>query len=98
LHSGKYGTYLAITAGLEHSSNIYYITGTFCFPFSVVLCGIYGWVGIIFFNNTPCQFPLTLVIITNTQELLFLVYGFLLYYCTHISTAQIAVLWGSHIS
>jgi hypothetical protein len=33
-HSGKYGTYLAVTPGPEHSSDISYITGTFCFPFS----------------------------------------------------------------
>jgi len=48
-----------------------------------MVCSIYGWVSIIFFNNTPCQFPLRfIIIINNIQELLFSFYVFLRYYST----------------
>jgi len=56
-------------------------------------CGSYGQVGIIFFNNTPCQFPLQFITIINyyTRNAV-LVDGFLWYYSTCSRRARTAML------
>jgi hypothetical protein len=63
---------------------------------NVVICGIYGQVSTIFFNNTPCQFPLRfIIIINNIQELLFWFYVFLWYYstCAQDGTDCCTIMW-----
>ena len=54
---------------------------------------ICGPCGIIFFNNTPSDFPFRFIIIINhTLELLFRFYVFFRYYSIHAHRAQTTVL------
>jgi hypothetical protein len=60
-----------------------------------MICGIYGQVDVIFFSNTPCQFPFRfIVIINNSLELLFwfCLPVILLHLCT-LGTNCCAVMW-----